>query len=86
MPARLSDILKRTPPISADISVRAVFNNFLSDPDLTAIVVVDANKPIGVVTRRHLAEQLASPNGLSVLAAKPISCATIKGAASTKGT
>ena len=73
MPARLSDIIKRTPPISADKTTRAVFNKFLSDPDLLAVAVVEGHKPIGMVTCHNLITQLASPDGAAILPSKPIS-------------
>ena len=73
MPARLSDILTRTPPISGEMTTRAVFNKFLSDPDLSAVAIVEGNKPVGIVTRQHLITQLASPDGAAGLPNKPIS-------------
>ena len=73
MPRRLADILQRTPPVVADLSAQAVFNVFLSDDALGALVIVEDGAPIGLVTRARLAEQLAGPEGRALLADQPIS-------------
>ena len=73
MPVRLSDIMRRTPPVLAHMTAQAVFNQFLSNPELTAFVVIENKQPVGLVTRARLAEQLAGPEGRFLLAGQPIS-------------
>ena len=73
MPKRLADILQRTPPVVAELSAQAVFNIFLSSDALSALAIIDDGKPVGLVTRARLAEQLAGPEGRALLADQPIS-------------
>ena len=73
MPKRLADILQRTPPVVADLSAQAVFNIFLSSHTLFAVTIIEDGRPIGLVTRSRLAEQLAGPEGRATLSKQPIS-------------
>ena len=73
MPVRLKDVLIPAQPVSPVMSARAVFNLFLSDPDLFAIAITRDDIPLGLVSRVQLTEILAGPNRQILLAAPTIS-------------
>ena len=72
MPVRLRDIAIETQPVSAAMSARSVFNQLASDPNLSAIAVVENGVPLGLVTRTRLAEMLAGPDGQTILGTRTI--------------
>ena len=72
MPVRVKDILIATDPVQPEMPTESVLQIFLADPSLTAIPVVLDGMALGLVTRAHLTEAMAGPNGREMLGHSPI--------------
>jgi two-component system, cell cycle sensor histidine kinase PleC len=66
-------LIEAVPPISSDLSCKAVFDYFACDFDLIVLPVVDGARPIGLVNRQDIMMLWASQFGRSLFERKPIS-------------
>jgi two-component system cell cycle sensor histidine kinase PleC len=65
-------LIEVVPPITSDLSCRAVFDCFAQDSELIVLPVVDGGRPVGLVNRHDIMMLWASQFGRSLFERKPI--------------
>jgi signal transduction histidine kinase/AmiR/NasT family two-component response regulator len=70
----LLDIAPYTPPVSAEITGREIYQRFEAEPDTMAIAVVDDDgRPLGLIERNAFLVRMAAQYGQALWARRPIS-------------
>ncbi len=72
------DVLVDAPAVGPDTTGGEVYDHFSDDPDLLVIAVVEANKPIGIVSRDQFFLRMADRHGRALFERRPITFAMNK--------